>query len=43
MTITARNITIDGSRTPTGAPRWDPDRYERVVRRLLIHVFNSPV
>lgn len=43
MTITVHNITIDGSRVPEGAPRWDPARYEHAVRRNLIYVFNSPV
>jgi hypothetical protein len=43
LTIQVHNITIDGSSAPEGAPRWDPAQYERVVRRNLIHVFNSPV
>ena len=43
MTITVHTITIDGSVGPAGVAQWDPDRYERAVRRNLVYIFRTPV
>lgn len=43
VTITVHTITIDGSVGPAGVAQWDPDRYERAVRRNLVYIFRTPV
>ena len=43
MAITVHNLTIDGTQPPRGVTNWNSNRYEQMVRRLLIRVFTSAV